>query len=97
MIKKDNFYTGLVVAVITPVLFYALLSGIDWLLVQTFGKSMVAAPHYLYLLAVTPNLFWMRYYLSNLKFTKAGFTVFLVTMIFIILYFLKYFQNPVES
>ena len=93
MIKRDNYITGFLIAVITPLVFYAVLLGFDYLFVKTFGKSMVRAPHYLYLLAVTPNLIWARYYLGKLKFTKSGFSILLVTIVFVLTYFFKYFQN----
>jgi hypothetical protein len=95
MINKDQYYIGLLLGVLSPVLFYLVLLGVDALYEELLGKAMVRAPHYLYLLAVVPNLFWIRYYLGKMKMTKSGFSVFLVTMIYILLYFFKYFQNPV--
>jgi len=94
MLKKDNYFTGLWVGVATPVLFYALLYGVDLFFFNTFGKHLVRASHLLILLAITPNLFWLRYYMAKLKFTKTGMTLFFITMIFILLYFFKYFENP---
>ena len=94
MIKKDNYITGFVVSVITPVLTYLLLLGTDALFQSVFEKSFVRAPHYLYLLAVVPNFFWIRYYFSKLKFSKSGAAVLLVTIVYVLLYFFNYFQPP---
>jgi len=94
MLKKDNYLTGIIVGSVTPILFYALLYGFDLLFFNTFAKHLVRAPHFLMLLAITPNLFWLRYYMGKLKFTKTGMALFLLTMVFILLYFFKYFQNP---
>ncbi len=92
MIKKDNYFTGLWVAVLTPLVAYLIFYGLDLLVIKVIGRSMVRAPHYLYLLAVTPNLFWVRFYLGKLHFAKSGMSSLLVTIVFILLYFFKYFN-----
>jgi hypothetical protein len=94
MLKKDNYGLGLLLGAITPVIFYAVFYGIDMLVNTYLGRHMVRAQHYLILLSVIPNLFWIRYYIGRLKFTKTGLTLLLLTMVFIILYFLKFFENP---
>jgi hypothetical protein len=93
MIKKDNYITGMLTGIVTPVIFYIILYGIDLLVIKALGRSFVKFPHYLILLAVTPNLFWMRYYLGKLKYTKSGFSVLVITTVYILLYFFKYFQT----
>ena len=94
MFKKDNYVLGMLLGIITPVIFYAFFFGVDLLVNNYLGRHMVKSQHYLILLSVIPNLFWIRYYLGRQKFTKTGLSLLLLSIIFIILYFLKYFENP---
>ena len=94
MLKKDSYVTGLLLGTLTPILAYGIFFGIDMLMNNFFGRHLVKAPHYLMLLSVTPNLLWLRYYMGKLKFAKTGLAILLLTMIFVLLYFYKYFENP---
>ena len=67
MFKKDSYIPGLILGIISPAILYAILYGVDLLFVSYFGKHIVRAPHYLILLSVIPNLFWLRYYMSKKK------------------------------
>jgi hypothetical protein len=93
MFKKDSYIPGLILGIISPAILYAILYGVDLLFVSYFGKHIVRAPHYLILLSVIPNLFWLRYYMSKKKFTKTGMALLLTTIIFVLLYLFKYFET----
>jgi len=84
--------TGVLIASVTPLITFALLLGFDYLFKSIFGKSFVREFHYLFLLSIIPNFLWLRYYLSKLKFSKTGSSVLLITIVYVLLYFFKYFQ-----
>lgn len=94
MFKKDSYWVGLLLGVFAPVIFYGLLYAIDILFDSYFGKHIVRETHYLILLSIIPNILLLRYYLGKQKFTKTGLTLLLLTIVFVILYFFNYFQNP---
>ncbi|RLD85619.1 MAG: hypothetical protein DRJ09_12745 [Bacteroidetes bacterium] len=94
MLNKDNYWTGLLIGIAATVVFYGILYGVNLLVVQTLGRPMVEKSHYLMLLSVIPNLLLLRYYLVRKKFTKTGLSILTLTLLFVLLYFINYFQNP---
>ncbi len=94
MLNKDNYWIGLLIGIAATVVFYGILYGVNLLVVQTLGRPMVEKSHYLMLLSVIPNLLLLRYYLVRKKFTKTGLSILTLTLLFVLLYFINYFQNP---
>ncbi len=94
MLNKDNYWTGLLIGIAATVVFYGILYGVNLLVVQTLGRPMVEKSHYLMLLSVIPNLLLLRYYLVRKKFIKTGLSILTLTLLFVLLYFINYFQNP---
>ncbi len=94
MLNKDNYWVGLVVGVAATVIFYGVLYGANLLVIHGLGRPMVRKSHYLILLSVVPNLLLLRYYLGRKKFTKTGLSILTLTILFVLLYFFNYFQNP---
>jgi len=87
MLKKDHFVFGILIGLVIPVLLYALILLINYLLVN-------AAVTYIYLerkphilISIAGNLLPIRYYFVNLKSDKTGRGILLVTFILIILFF----------
>lgn len=89
--KKDTYYLGAIVGIVLPVIVYGLLYLIDGLYVNSFGKHMVKQLDYLYLLSVVGNVIALRYFYMNLKKEKAGAGILLVTLVVVVLYFLKFY------
>lgn len=94
MFKKDSYWVGLLSGALAPVIFYGLLYVVDMLFDNYFGKHIVRENHYLILLSIIPNILLLRYYLGKQKFTKTGSALLLLTIVFVLLYFFNYFQNP---
>lgn len=94
MLKNDNYWTGLILGVAATVVSYGVLYGANLLIIKILGRPMVGKSHYLILLSVIPNVLLLRYYLVKKKFTKTGLSLLTLTMLFVILYFINYFQNP---
>ena len=93
MLKKDNIVLGIIIGLVLPGLFYAILSlaalfiktGPAWARPFETDKMM--------LLAVSINLLPIRLYFVNWKFDKTGRGVLIITFILVIAYFLfkRYF------
>jgi len=85
--KKDSFFTGIVIGILLPVLFYGALYGIDLLVFNSFNSHIVSKPQYLFLLGTLANLFPIKYYFVNKKEDRTGRGVLLVTFILGMIYF----------
>jgi len=94
MLNKDNYWTGLIIGVAATVIFYGILYGANLLVIEMLGRPMVGKSHYLMLLSIIPNLLFLRYYLGRKKFAKTGLSILTLTILFVLLYFFNYFQNP---
>ncbi len=92
ILKQDSLPLGVAVGLILPVLFFAILYSIDYLLFHFFGSHLTSQFDFLYLFSITANLFPIRYYLVNLKFEKSGMGVLAVTIIEIVLYFFLFYK-----
>ncbi|MCB0805134.1 MAG: hypothetical protein KDC05_04995 [Bacteroidales bacterium] len=87
MIKKDFYFFGFVMGVLSPVVIF----GILWILNLMLFKIGVAK-FYLdkethILLSLTGNLALIRYYFVNLGYDKTGRGILLITFAFILLFF----------
>ncbi len=94
MLNKDSYWIGLLLGIGATVVFYGLLYGVNLLIIEGLGRPMVSKTHYLMLLSVIPNLLLLRYYLGRKKFAKTGAALLILTIVFVLLYFLNYFKNP---
>ena len=94
MLNKDNYWTGLILGAAATIIFYGVLYGVNLLVIEMLSRPMVSKSHYLMLLSVIPNLLLLRYYLVRKKFTKTGLSILTLTLLFVLLYFFNYFQNP---
>jgi len=92
ILKQNSIPLGVAVGLILPVLFFAILYSIDYLLFHFFGSHLTSQFDFLYLFSITANLFAIRYYLVNLKFEKSGMGVLAVTIVEIVLYFFLFYK-----
>lgn len=90
--KKDNYFTGLLVGLLLPVVFYGVVWLIDMLLFSLFQVHLTRQTHYLYLLSAAINVIPIRYYLVNIKAEKSGIGVLVMTGIYILSYFFMFYQ-----
>jgi len=93
ILKKDLWPVGLVIGLILPILFFAILFLIDLAILEFFGTQITKRFDYLYLLSISANLFPIRHYFVNLKFEKTGMGILLATIAEIIIYFFMYYQQ----
>jgi len=87
MLNKDHFIFGLAIGILVPVVLFALILGMNYLLV-----AMGVAEFYLdlkthILISFFGNLLPIRYYFVNLTFDKTGRGVLIVTFAAIIVFF----------
>jgi hypothetical protein len=92
ILKRDNWLVGLLIGIILPLLFFAILFALDFSLFKLWGAHLTARFDYILLLSGTANLFPIRHYLVNLKFEKTGMGILLATIAEIIIYFFMYYQ-----
>ena len=85
---RDNYYLGILLGILLPVVFYFLLLLMDMLVVATLDSHMLRKQEYLILLSITINLFSIKYYFVNLKYDKTGRGVLLITFVQTLVYFL---------
>ena len=87
MLKKDHYVLGIAIGLITPVLLFGLIYGINYLLLL-----MGVANHFLDLqthlfVSLFGNLLPIRYYFVNLTYDKTGRGILLVTFTVVLLFF----------
>jgi hypothetical protein len=87
MLNKDHFIFGLAIGILVPVILFALILGMNYLLIL-----MGVAKFYLdlkthILISFFGNLLPIRYYFVNLTFDKTGRGVLIVTFAAIIVFF----------
>jgi hypothetical protein len=87
MLKKDHIIFGILIGLVIPVLFYALILLINFILVNAKVVEIYLNKEAHVLLGITGNLIPIRYYFVNLKLDKTGRGLLLVTFILIILFF----------
>ena len=87
MLKKDSFILGCILGFVLPLLFFALLYLIKFLLQYFFKTTHLLDDSIIYLISIFINLFSLRYYFVNLKYDKTGRAILFVTFIYMILYF----------
>ncbi len=93
-LKKNNYLLGVIVGLITPLLFYGILLLIETLLIQAGIWKGFNPHHNIYLLSTLINIVLFRYYFVRLKHEKTGKGLLLVTLALILAFFYLYFENP---
>ena len=88
LLNRDNFFLGILLGMILPVIFYLLLYLMDMSVLALFDVHMLQKQEYLMLLSITINLFAIKYYFVNLKYDKTGRGVLLITFVKTLVYFL---------
>jgi len=92
IIKRDNWLIGILIGIVLPILFFAVLFALDLLILQLLGTNLTERFDYIFLLSATANLFPIRHYLVNLKFEKTGMGILIATIAEIIIYFFMFYQ-----
>lgn len=90
VMRQNNVLSGMIMAILLPLVIGGLLFSVDWLTYKTFGFNLSQEKHYLYLLSMIGNLFAFRYYFVKLNYEKTGMGFLLVTTAAIIAYFYLY-------
>ena len=83
--RRDNFWLGIGIAVLLPILTWLLLQGITNIFASSGGDLFQKSTDQL--LAICANLLPFRYYLVKLKADKTGKGILLVTFIMAMVYF----------
>lgn len=83
--RRDNFWLGLGIAIILPVLTWLLIQGLTKIFAGSSGDLFQQSTDQL--LAICANLIPFRYYLVKLKADKTGKGIMFVTFLFAMLYF----------
>jgi hypothetical protein len=88
MLKKDNIVLGIIIGLVLPGLFYAILSVAALFIKTGPAWTRPFEPDKMMLLAVFINLLPIRLYFVNWKFDKTGRGVLIITFILVIAFFL---------
>ncbi|MPM05194.1 hypothetical protein SDC9_51482 [bioreactor metagenome] len=83
--RRDNFWLGIGISLVLPVLTYFLLQLISMIFATPNGEIFKKSTDQL--LAVCSNLIPFRYYLVKLKADKTGKGIMLITFVMAIIYF----------
>lgn len=87
MLKNDHYVLGIAIGLLTPVLVFALIYGINYLLLlMGVAKAYLDFQDHLFV-SLFGNLIPIRYYFVNLTFDKTGRGVLLVTFVIVMLFF----------
>lgn len=90
MLKKDNWWLGIALGILLPIVLYAIVMLIlkQW---GTIAEGVyVLKPSTIKLLALFSNLISFRYYMVNLKYDKTGRGILLTTIAYAGVYFYLY-------
>lgn len=90
VMRQNNLLSGIIMAILLPLVIGGLVFSVDWLTYKIFGFNLSREKHYLYLLSMIGNLFAIRYYFVKLNYEKTGMGFLLVTTAAIITYFYFY-------
>jgi hypothetical protein len=87
MFKRDSFWLGISIGILSPVVFYGFLILVNLLLASIFGDDFLIRKNTMLLLSIFINLLPIRVYFVSWKLDKTGRGVLLVTFALIILFF----------
>ncbi len=93
-LKKNDYFVGALIGLITPVIFYGVLYFIQLLLVRWGVWGGFNPQENIYLLSTLVNILLFRYYFVRMKYDKTGRGLLLVTIAMILAFFYLYFENP---
>jgi hypothetical protein len=90
-LKQNSYNHGAVLAFTTPFLSLVVIYYLLLILAGVFNFRPFQIEQF-YLLSIIGNLFLMRYYLVELKYTKTGKGILAVTFMLIIAYFILFYK-----
>ena len=90
MLKKDEFWLGMLIGLVLPGIFFSLLYLITLLLENGSYFDMVLSFNKILLISIFINLLPIRYYFVNLKFDLTGRGLILITFTLLLFYFLYF-------
>ena len=86
-LDKDSHAFGALLGLVTPVIFYGILTSIVGLF--PFISHAISNPgNKLMLLSIAGNLIWIRFYLVNKKAEMTGIALVSVTLLMVIVFFI---------
>ena len=85
--KKDSMILGVIMGLVLPVIFYAILFSLFFIIREIFSLGNFITNNKIMLIAIFINLFPLHYYFVTLKFDQSGKGILLVTFIYIVAYF----------
>ena len=90
MLKRDSIIFGLLIGILVPVLTYAILYfGLE-LIERIFAMDWLNERPAIKLISIAVNLLLIRYYFVKLKYEQTGRGILIITIAFVILYFIIY-------
>lgn len=88
MLKKDQYIVGLTIGILTPLLLFGLIFGINYLIV-VLGLADVYIDFQTHVfISLFGNLLPIRYYFVTLTYDKTGRGVLVITFALIMLFFI---------
>lgn len=92
MLKKDNWWIGLIMGSLIPGILYIILHYINIYIANKYNLGrLYLQDSTVMLIAIIFNVFILRYFLLKKKFDKAGRGVMLITFIFAgVFFYFKY-------
>ncbi len=93
MLKKDNWFLGIIIGILVPAIIFAVLFLITSILDIHYPKKVFLKPKNIPLIAIFFNMIPFRYYMVNLKYDKTGRGILMVTIIYAIIFFFIKIQS----
>jgi hypothetical protein len=87
MFNRNSMWFGILIGILMPLMVYALLHGALYLYRQLSGPELIFDESLLQLISPVINLFFIRYYFINKKYDETGRGLLLVTLIYVVAYF----------
>lgn len=87
-LKRDNFSFGIVLGLLICMNFSLIFAGLLWIAQQLLHVVQDVKQMDMLLLSFAINLIVMRYYFVKLKFEHTGKGIMIITLAFVIIYFI---------
>jgi hypothetical protein len=87
MLKKDHYVFGLGLGILTPIALFALIFGMNFLLVQIGIAHFYLDLQTHLFISLFGNLLPIRYYFVNLTYDKTGRGILFVTFMIVLVFF----------
>jgi hypothetical protein len=94
LLKKDNFFLGMAMALLLPLPLYGIFYGLDILMKGTGLWHGLQHPENIYLLSTVGNLLLVRLTFVSWRNQKTGKGVLLTTIALVLAFFYLFFQQP---